>query len=152
MHDLGSAAGHFEKLVVSDHIDLLGIRHHPRVAGVNAIDIRVDLTHIGFEGCRDGDSGEVGAAASERGDLPLKRLALESGDDADIALVKKFSDLPGCDVGDFRLCVDTACDDSCLGAGERDRLAPKSIDRHRGEGDCGLLAGGEENIHFPFGG
>ena len=152
LHDLGSATGHFEKLVVSDLLDLLGIRHHTRVAGINAVDIRVDLAHVGLESRRNGDGCEVGAAASKCGDLPLERLALESGDDADIALVEKFADLPWGDVGDFCLCVNTACDDSRLRAGERNRLAAERIDRHRGESDCGLLAGGEENIHFPFGG
>ena len=29
---------------------------------------------------------------------------------------------------------------------------PRRVDGHGGEGDGGLLAGGEEHIHFPLGG
>ena len=118
LHDLGSAAGHFQKLVISDRIDLLGIRHHARIACVNAIHIRVDLAHISLESRCDGDGCEVGTSAPERCNLTLERLALESGDDTDIALIEKFPDLPRCNVGNFGLCVNTACNDSRLGTSE----------------------------------
>ena len=151
MHDLRAAAGHLEEFVVGDRIDLARLRHHPRIAGVNAVHIGVDLANVGLQRRRDGDRRQVGPAAAERGDLPLVRLPLEPGDDADIPFLEVVFHLPRGDVGDLGFRVDAACDDAGLRAGERDRLAAERIDRHRGEGDRGLLAGGEEHIHLALG-
>jgi hypothetical protein len=93
LHDLGAEAGEFEHFVVGNLGELLRVRDDAGVGGVNAVDVRVDLAEVGLERGGERDGGEVGTAAAERGDLRLRRFALESGDDDDIAGVEQFVDL-----------------------------------------------------------
>ena len=55
-------------------------RDDPRVGGVHAVDVGVDLAHLGAERGRDRDRGGVGAAPPERRDVAVGRDALEAGD------------------------------------------------------------------------
>ena len=64
-------AGHFEKFIIGDHVNFPGRGNDARIAGINAIDVSVDLAIVGFESGGDGDGGEVASSASKRGDLAL---------------------------------------------------------------------------------
>jgi hypothetical protein len=85
LHDLGAEAGQFQHFVVGNLVDLLRVRHEARVGGVDAVDVGVNFAGVGLERGGHGDGGEVGAAATERGDVAVVVLALEAGDDDDMA-------------------------------------------------------------------
>ena len=103
LHHLGAEAGEFEHLVVRNFLEFFRRGHDARVAGVDAIDVRVNLAEVGLEYGRQRDRREVGAAAAQRGDVALARFALESGDDGHVAGVEQRVDFPGRDVADLRL-------------------------------------------------
>ena len=52
-----------------------------RVGGVDAVDVRVNLTFVGFQRGRERNARRIGAAAAERGDISGFVDTLESGDD-----------------------------------------------------------------------
>ena len=61
------------------------------VGGVDAIDIGVNLTHIGLERCRQRHRGGVRTAAAEGGHITRFLVhALETRNDADSALLQGF--------------------------------------------------------------
>ena len=111
LHDLRAARGHLEHLVVADLVDLLRVRHDARIAGIDAIHVRKDLANVGLDRRGDGDRGEIAAAAAERGDAAIGRLALEAGDDDDVAVLEMLVNLLGRDVGDLRLGMHAVGDD-----------------------------------------
>ncbi len=83
---------------------------------------------------------------------PSELLALETGDDDDVARVEEFVDLLGRDVVDLGLGMDAVGHDAGLGAGEGDG---GDIDGVKGDGrerDRLLFAGGEEHVHLAFAG
>ena len=120
MHDFAAAAGHFEHFVEADLVEFFGGGDYAGVAGIDAVHVGKDLAEVGLHGGCDGDGGEVAAAAPEGGDALVFGLALEAGDDADIALGEVLFELLGGEVGDFGAGVDAVGDDAGLCAGEGD--------------------------------
>ena len=102
VQDLGAAGCHLQHLLVGDARDLAGVGHDARVGGEDAVDVGVDLAHVGIERRGERDGGGVGAAATERGDvLGGLRDALEAGDDRDRTLGDGRLDAAGGDVDDL---------------------------------------------------
>src|SRR5690606_34076894 len=94
LHDLGARPGELHEFVVGDFLQLPGGGDDARVGGVDAVHIGEDLAEIRLEGGGEGDGGKVGPAAAEGGDLALGGLALEAGDDDDVAGVEQAVNLP----------------------------------------------------------
>src|SRR5205823_5861789 len=119
VQDLGATGGELQHLLVGDRVELPGAGHNPWVGGEHAVDVGVDLAHVGVQGRGQGDGGGVGAPAAERGDL-LRVLAdaLEPGDDHDVTLVDGRRDASRGDVDDLGLAVHRVGDHPGLGAGE----------------------------------
>ena len=151
MHDFGAAAGHFKHLVVGEFVHFAGVFHHARVAGEDAFHVGENLAQVGFDRGGDGDGGEVGAAPAQRGRLAVVGFALESGNDDDVSCVEKLVDLVRRDVADLRLGMDAVGDDARLRSGERDGFVSEVLDGHGGERDGGLLACGQQCVHFALG-
>ena len=87
VQDLGARGGHLQHLLGGDAVELAGGRHDPRVGGEDAVDVAVDLAHVGAERGGERDRGGVGGAAAERGDvLGVLGDALEAGHDRDRAV------------------------------------------------------------------
>ena len=84
---------------------------------------------------RDGDGREVTAAAAQRGDAPIRRLALEARHDHDVAVLEVRVDLLRRDVGDLRLGVDAIGNDARLRTGEGHRFLAEAVDGHGGKRD-----------------
>jgi hypothetical protein len=83
---------------------------------------------------------------------PLGGLALEAGEHDDVAFIEHLFHRIGRDVHDAGLGVHAVGGNAGLRTGEGHRLAAEGIDGHRGEGDGGLLAGGEEHVHLTLDG
>ena len=84
---MAPAGGHLEHLLGGDAVELAGGRDQARVGGEHAVDVAVDLAHLGAQRGGQRDRGGVGGAAAERGDvLGVLRDALEAGDDRDRAV------------------------------------------------------------------
>src|SRR5690606_27149189 len=88
MQDLRPTGRHLQHFLVRDLRDLPRCWRDPRVGGVDAVDIGVDLTHIGVQRRGQSNGGGVRAATTDRGDvLGVLADALEAGHDDDVALV-----------------------------------------------------------------
>ena len=146
--DAGARGGHLEHLVEADPGQLAGVRDEPRVGGVDAADVGVDLAEVGAERGRERDRGRVGAAAAERRHLEGGRDALEAGDEDDRALVERLVDPARAHLDDLRLAVDGVGDDPGLRAGQRDRLVAEVVDHHRRERARDPLADRDEHVEL----
>src|SRR5215204_1724673 len=88
MQHLGPACRHLEHLLVTDVRDASSAGHDPRVGGVNAIDVGIDLAMVGAEGRRQRNRRRVRSAAAKRGHvLRVLRNPLEACDDDDVSLI-----------------------------------------------------------------
>ena len=148
LHHLRAEAGQFQHLVVGNFADLLRVRHQPRVGGVDPVHVRVDLAAVGLQRRGQRDRGQVRAAPAERGDVPVVVLSLETRDDHDVARVEILEDFLRRNVGDLRLGVEAVGDDPRLRAGQRDGGDAERVQRHGGERDGLLLAGGDEHVEL----
>ncbi len=150
LHHLRAGAGHLEQLVVGDFVDLLRVGDDARIAGKDAVDVGENLAGIGVQRAGQGDRGQIGAAAAERGRFAIGVLSLEPGDDDDVIFREQRVDLSRRDVGDLRAGMGAIGQDAGFGAGQRNRLPAERVDRHGGERDCRLFAGGEQHVHLAL--
>lgn len=101
MHDARADARQFQHLVVADGVELAGLGDDARVGGVDAVDVRIDLTADGVGDGRPGvgfmfehrgqrDGRGVGPAAAQRGDVKLLVHALKAGDDDDLPFGERW--------------------------------------------------------------
>ena len=116
LHHFGAGGGHFEHLLIADLGDLLCALHDTRIAGIDAIDIGVDLAKVSFDGRCHGDGGQIAAATTQRGDFSAGGLALEAGEHDDVAFVEHFLHGIGRDVDDAGLRVHAVGGNACLSA------------------------------------
>ena len=77
-----------------DLVQLARVGDDARVGRVHALDVGVDLAHVGAERGRERDRGRVGAAAAERRDVVVGGDALEAGDDHDLAGLERLAHAP----------------------------------------------------------
>ena len=68
LQHLGAERGQLQHFLERDAVEPARLRHHPRVGGVDAVDVGVDVAAVGMDGGRDRDRRRIGAAAAERGD------------------------------------------------------------------------------------
>ena len=149
VQDLGARGGHLQHLLGGEPVELAGGGHDPRVGGEDAVDVGVDLAHLGTERGRQRHRGGVGRAAAERGDvLGVLGDALEAGHDGDVAGPDGVLDPARRDVDDLGLAVRGVGDHAGLGAGERLRLVAELGDRHRDQRHRDPLAGGEQHVEL----
>ena len=106
VHHPRAQAGQLEHLVVADAVDLAGLGDDPRVGGVDAVDVGVDLAGVGAQHGGQGHGRRVGAAAAQRRDVVVLVDALEAGDDHDLALAQRLGHPLGRDVPDAGLGVE----------------------------------------------
>ncbi|MNS27702.1 hypothetical protein D3C72_596560 [compost metagenome] len=149
---LGAEAGELEHLVERDLGQQRGLRHDPRVGGEDAVDVGVDLAHVGFERGRQRHRGGVGAAPAQRADLAVVGHALEARHHRHEAVGQQLAQAFGLDVGDLGLGVQRLGADARLGARQGNRLVARVVDGHRHQGDRDLLAGGEQHVDLARGG
>ena len=132
VEDLGAGGGQLHHFLVADLGDPAGARHDPRVGGVDAVDVGVDLAVVGAQGRGQRDRCGVGGAATQRRDvLGGLRHPLEAGDDDDAALVQGTHDATRGDVDDARVAVGRGGEDARLGTGVADGLDPEVGQGHR---------------------
>ena len=149
VQDLRAARRHLEHLLGGDPVELASGRDDARVGGEHAVDVAVDLAHLGVEGGSQRHGGGVRGPAAERGDvLGVLRDTLEAGDDRDVALVDGLLDPAGRDVDDLRLAVRAVGDDAGLAAGEGPRALAEVGDRHRHQRHRDPLAGGQQHVQL----
>ena len=144
--------GHLEHLVVGDARQHPGVRHNPRIRGVDARHVRVDLAGLRAERGRQRDGRRVRAAPAERRDVPRGRDTLKAGDDGDVAGLDRGPEPVGADVEDLRPGVGRVGDDPGLGPREADgRLAPVD-DRHAQQRDRRPFTGCQQHVHLAAAG
>jgi hypothetical protein len=131
---------------------ILRARGTTRIGGEDAVDVGVDLADVGFEGCGERHGGGVGSAAAESRDVARDPVeALEARDDRDSALVEGLAHALRRHVDDLRGAVLGGGQHAGLAAGERERLEPHALDRHREQGHRDALAGGEQHVELSGG-
>ena len=152
LHDFGAEAGQFQHFVVRDLVQLPGGGNDARIGRVDAVHVGVDLAQVGLESGGQSDGREGGTTAAERRDLPFGSLPLEAGHDDHVAAIEHLMNLLGGDVGDLGLGMDAVRVDAGLRSGQGNRRNVEGMQGHGGQGDGGLFAGGQENVHFSFAG
>ena len=100
-----AARRELEHLLVRDARELACVRDQPRVGGVDAVHVGVDLADRRVERGRQGDGGRVRAAASECRHILVLRQALEAGHDGNLAPLDRGGDPVGPHPDDARLAV-----------------------------------------------
>ena len=134
---------------MGDAVELAGGGHDARVGGEHAVDVAVDLAHLGAQRRRQRDRGGVGGAAAERGDvLGVLGDALEAGDDRDRPGLDRVDDAARRDVDDLGPAVGGVGDHAGLRPGERLGLVAELGDGHREQGHRDPLAGGEQHVEL----
>ena len=145
----GAGGRHLEHLLEGQHRQLAGVRHDPRVGAEHAGDVREDLADLGAQGGGQRHGGGVRAAAAERGHV---ERVLETPWKPATSTIRPSSsavaDPVRLDLEDARLRVRGVGDDAGLGAGQRDRLVPEVVDRHRRERARHALPGREQHVHL----
>ena len=126
-----------------------GVGHDARVGGEHAVDIGVDLAHVGLQCRGDGDGRGVGTATTQRGDVPgVLADALEPGDQHDLAVVERVAQPARGDVDDLGVAVRPGGDDAGLRSGERPGLRAEGLDGHRHQRVRDALTGGQQHVEF----
>ncbi len=150
LHDLGAERGELEHLLVGDLGHAPRPRHHPRVGGVDAVDVGVDVAAVGLDRGRDRDRRGVRPAAAKRGDAAgLEVDALEARDHRHlVALLEPLEQLLAVDVENARGGMGIRGGDRQLPALPRARVDAHALE-HDGEEPGGhLLAGRDHGIVF----
>ena len=146
---LGAAGGQLEHLLEADGVEALGVGHDARVGGEDAVDVGVDLAHVGVQRRGQRDGGGVRSAAAERGDvLAVLADALEAGDQHDQALVERCLQPARGDVDDLGVAVGAGGDHAGLRPGERSRLRAQRVDGHRDQRVGDALTRGQQHVHL----
>ena len=146
---LGAVGRQFQHLFGGDGGELARARHDAGVGGEDAVDIAVDLAHVGVEGRRERDGGGVGAASPERGDVTRFAIEpLESGDDDDRALIERLAQANRGHIDDAGGAVMLGRDQAGLTAGERSRLETHRVDGHRHERHRDALAARQQHVEL----
>ena len=139
---------HLEHLVERDPGQLARLGHDPRIGGVHALHVGVDLAHLGVERGGQRDRGEVGGTPTHGRDLALGRHALETGDDRDLARGQRLADPVALDLDDLGPVVLGVGDDPGLRSRERHRRHAEVLHRHAHERHRDALAGGEQHVEL----
>ena len=152
MEHLGALAGKLQHLVVGDLLQLLRLGNHPRVCGVHAVHVGVNLAKVRPEGRRQGNGAGVGPAPAQGGDVAVAVHALEAGDDHNPVLVQLCPDALGVDLLDPGVGVDGGGLDAHLPRRQRHAGQPHALQGHGAQGHGDLLSSGQQHIHLPLGG
>src|SRR5690606_8263055 len=114
LQHLGTKAGHFQHFFEGDALQSLGLGHDPGAGGVDAIDVRIDLTLIGLERGRQGNARGVGTATPKGGDVAALIDPLEAGHDNDLSSFELAANVLRIDLQDSRLAVGAVSADAYL--------------------------------------
>ena len=145
---LRPGCGQLQHLLVREGVQLARLGDETRVGGEDALDVGVDLAHVGLERGRERDRRRVRPAAAERRHLLRSRDALEAGDEHDRPLRERVVDALRPDLEHLRARVLGVGDDARLRARERDRGVAEVVDRHRGERARDPLADREQHVEL----
>ena len=141
VHHARAQAGQLEHLVVADLLDAARRGQKPRVGGINAVDVGIDLASTGLEHRGQGDGRGVAAAAAKCGDVEVVVDPLKAGGDDNVALVEQAAHAIGGDRVDAGLGMCAIRADADLRTGQADRLRAQRLDCHRHQRDADLFTG-----------
>ena len=110
--------------------------------------VGVDLAHVCLQRSRQGDGGDVGAAAPQRRDVPLGGHALKPRDDGNQSRVERLAEPVGPDLEDLGAGVVGVGDDPRLAAGEGRRSHAAVGQRHAHQRHRDPLAGREQHVEL----
>jgi hypothetical protein len=119
-----------------------------RRAGIDTIDIGINLALICLERRGQCNGCGIGPAAPKRGDVAVLIHALETRHDHDLALRKIRPDILVLDSVYPRLVVGAVGADMHLGAGEGTRAAAALLQRHAEQRNRNLLTGRQQHVQF----
>ena len=137
-----------QHLVKGDLIQLAGVAHLARVGRVNAFHIGKDLAAVCVQGCCNGNSAGVGAAAAQSGDVIHLVQALEARHNDHTVALQLRRDALCLQAGDARLGIGAVGAEASLPAGQADGMAAQLIQCHGQQRNADLLAAGQQHIHF----
>ncbi len=131
LQNLGAQARQFEHFIVGDAIELERLRAQMRIAGVDAIDVGVNLAQVGIQRRRQSYRCQVRGSATQSRDIAFRVDSLVAGHHNDILLLERLQHGLGIDRFDARTAmIGIGRDAQLMGQKRNRRLA------HRLEPDC----------------
>src|SRR4029077_7759888 len=151
LHHFGAERSELQHFLERDLVEPPRPRHHARIGGVDAINVRVDVAAVGADRGRDRDSRRIRTAAAERGDaLRLLVQALEAGDDRDLlALFEALDQFGAVDVDDARGGMRVRGQDRQLPAQPGSGVDIRVLQHDGEQAGRHLFAGGDHSVIFP---
>ena len=150
LQHLGALRGQLQHVFEGDSVEPARLRDHPRVGGIDPVDVGVDIAAVGMDSGGNRNRGGVGTAAPERGDSPRLRIdALEAGDHSDLLAFPETIDQFGAvDLENPRRCMGVAGFDRDLPALPGARLNADRLQRNRQQPGGDLFAGRDNGVIF----
>ena len=145
---LSAVAGELQHLFEPYLIQLARARHKPRIRGIDAVHIGIDLAPIGVDACRNRHGGGIRPAAPQRGNVHILGNALKARHDNDIARVQLADNARGIHARDARLAESGIGSDARLRAAEANGRVAHSSQRHSHKRARHQLARREQHIHL----
>ena len=139
-----------QHFIISDLTEFLRILDDPRIGGVNAVYIRIDLAGVRMERRGDRDSCRIGAAASEGRQVVIPVDALEARDQNDPSCFEFMLDPVGIDPLEAGISVNTRGVHHDLERIQRNCWNTHFGERHRHQRDGDLLSRSHQHIEFPL--
>ncbi len=131
LHHLRAEAGQLHHFVIRNFIQLSRIGHHARIGRVHAIHVRINLAQVRFQNRSQRNRRQVRSSPPQRGNAPVTRLPLKPRHDHHVAFVQHRMNLPGRDVVNLRLRVNSIGHNARLCTGQRNRRQIQRMQRHR---------------------
>ena len=147
---LGPLAGQLQHFIIGDLLQLHRAGGHPRVRGIHAVHIGVDLAQVRAEGGGQSHGAGVGPAPAQGGHVAEAVDSLEASHQDDLVLVQLPLDALGIDLLDAGVGIGAGGLDAHLPGGKAHHRQAHVLQRHSAQGDGDLLSGTQEHIHFPL--
>src|SRR5271169_3962718 len=141
LQNLGPQARHFEHFLEGHALESPRLGNDAWIRGIDAVDIGVDLTLVGFQCGGERDTRGIRAATAQRRDIALGVDALEAGNDHNRPLGKVLAQRRDVDVKNTRLGECAVGQDAHLPAGVALRLQAQFMQGDGEQADRHLLAG-----------
>ncbi len=145
---LGAERGELKHLLVRDLVDLPRAPLDPRVRGVDAVHVGVDVAALGLERRGEGHGRGVRAAAAERRDAPVGAEPLEARDDGVQAFGELLVEIGRVDLKDTRGAVRARGADRHLPSLPGPRRNAHLLQGERHQARVHLLAAGDDGVVF----
>ncbi|BAI65605.1 integrase [Rothia mucilaginosa DY-18] len=149
VQNLRTVRRHLQHFLTGDGIQLMRGRHDARVGGEHAVHVRVNLAHISVQGSRQRNSGRIGTAAAQSGNVAALTVhALEARNNRNVASLNRLTDTVRVDLHQARRTVHAVGNHASLRTSERLSLSAQVVNSHRQDGSRNAFTGSQQHVQL----